>query len=120
MAADHSTRPLVAETTAKRAGLLAKLLGELIHIARLERRKSEEEVAERAKTSRNTLRKVERGDLTVSMGTVLTLCSMLDVALPPVTSERDIQEQLRIARLRREALPKRIRESKGEEPFDAF
>jgi len=42
------------------------------------------------------------------------------VALPPVTGERDIQEQIRITRLRREALPKRIRENKKEEIFDAF
>jgi transcriptional regulator with XRE-family HTH domain len=120
VATDHTTRPSAAETAAKRARLLATLIGELLHVARLEHRKSEQEAADRAKTSRNTLRKVERGNPAVSMGTVLALCATLGVALPAVTGERDIQEQIRMARLRRDALPKRVRDSKKDESFDAF
>jgi hypothetical protein len=50
----------------------------------------------------------------------LALCAPLGVALPAVTGERDIQEQIRMARLRRDALPKRVRDSKKDESFDAF
>lgn len=118
MVTDQYTPP--QEVAATRAELLANLIGQLIHVARLQLRRSEKEVAERANTSRNTLRKAERGDPAVSLGTVLRLCSTLGVALPSAFNERDLREELRIVRLRREALPTRIRETKKAEPFDAF
>ena len=99
---------------------MATLVGELIWVSRLELRQSEEETAERANISRNTLRRAERGEASVSAGVIWALCAHLGVALPVQTRARDLEEQIRIVRLRRQALPERIRKPKTDKVFDDF
>jgi transcriptional regulator with XRE-family HTH domain len=57
------------------------LLGDRIRLARLERRWSEAELAERVGVSRATLRKIEKGDPRVVLGTVFDACVILGIPL---------------------------------------
>jgi transcriptional regulator with XRE-family HTH domain len=59
----------------------ARVLGQQIAIARRSQRRTAEDVAERAGITRVTLRKVERGDPTVSIGTVFEVAGVLGVSL---------------------------------------
>lgn len=55
----------------------AEALGERLRAARLRRRMSESEMAERAFVSRMTLRKLEAGDLTVSAAVLARVLEVL-------------------------------------------
>jgi transcriptional regulator with XRE-family HTH domain len=70
--------PHVYSPVAKEA---ANLLGNRIRLARLERRWTLAELAERSGASVVTLRKVERGDLTVGLGIAFEAAAVLGVAL---------------------------------------
>jgi transcriptional regulator with XRE-family HTH domain len=59
----------------------ARLLGEQVRLGRLERRWTVEELAERAGVNHTTIRKVERGDLTVGMGPALEAAALVGVPL---------------------------------------
>jgi transcriptional regulator with XRE-family HTH domain len=59
----------------------ARLLGARVRIARLERRWSLQELAERVGVTRLTIHKVEQGDLSVKLGTALEAAALLGVAL---------------------------------------
>ncbi len=59
----------------------ARLLGAQVRVARLERRWTIEELAERAGISHNTIRKVERGDLTVGLGPAFEVATLVGVPL---------------------------------------
>jgi len=59
----------------------AKLLGARIRLARRERRWTLQELAERVGVSHVTMRKVERGDLTVALGIAFEAASVVGVAL---------------------------------------
>lgn len=59
----------------------AKLLGEQVRLGRLERRWTVEELAERVGVNHGTIRKVERGDLTVGMGPALEAAVLVGVPL---------------------------------------
>ena len=58
-----------------------RLLGELVRLARRERRMSESELAERAGIARSTLQKIERGDPGVNIGLAFEAASMAGVEL---------------------------------------
>jgi len=66
----------------------ARLLGEQIRLARLERRWTLEELAERAGVNHNTIRKVERGDLTVGLGPAFEAAALVGVSLFHADPER--------------------------------
>jgi transcriptional regulator with XRE-family HTH domain len=78
----------------------AKLLGEQIRLARLERRWTLEELAERVGVNHTTMRKVERGDLTVGLGPALEAATLVGIplfALDPAQlglERRDTQARL--------------------------
>ncbi len=57
----------------------AEALGERLRAARLRRRMSEAEMAERAFVSRPTLRKLEAGDLTVSAAVLARVLEVLSL-----------------------------------------
>lgn len=57
------------------------LLGEQIKAARLQRHWSQRELAGRAGITAPTLRKIERGDLGVALGTVFEVASLAGVPL---------------------------------------
>ncbi len=57
------------------------VLGEYVRAARLRRRWTVATLAERAGVSTQTISKIERGDPSVSIGTVFEAASLLDVEL---------------------------------------
>ena len=59
----------------------ALLLGKLIRLGRKERKWNEHELAERAGTSRATLQKIEKGDLSVALGLVFEVAALVEVRL---------------------------------------
>lgn len=59
----------------------ARLLGGRIAVARRERRWTLNELAERVGVTRSTVRKVERGDLTVGLGCAFEVAVLLGVVL---------------------------------------
>lgn len=59
----------------------AQLLGNRVRLARRERRWTGAELAERVGVSPVTIRKVERGDLTVALGTAFEAAALLGVTL---------------------------------------
>lgn len=93
---------------------LAISLGERIRLARLRRRMSATEAAERIGVSRPTLRSLERGDLTVSLGVLVRALGVLgleaDVDLLAADDQlgrrlQDADARPRRRRSRREAVP---------------
>jgi transcriptional regulator with XRE-family HTH domain len=59
----------------------ARLLGARVRLARRERRWTLQELAERVGVTHVTMRKVERGDLTVGLGVAFEAASVLGVPL---------------------------------------
>jgi transcriptional regulator with XRE-family HTH domain len=59
----------------------AKLLGARVRLARRERRWTLQELAERVGVSHVTMRKVERGDLTVALGVAFEAAAVVGVPL---------------------------------------
>jgi transcriptional regulator with XRE-family HTH domain len=74
----YISRPTVYSIQTREA---ARLLGARVRIARLERRWSIEELADRVGVTRVTMSKVEDGDLSVKLGTALEAATVLGVAL---------------------------------------
>lgn len=66
----------------------ARLLGDRVRLARLERRWTLEELAERVGVSHNTMRKIERGDLTVGLGPAFEAAALVGVPLFHADPER--------------------------------
>jgi transcriptional regulator with XRE-family HTH domain len=65
----------------------ARLLGMQITMGRKERRWTQRELADRANITPETLRKIERGDMSVSVGAVLDVADLAGV--PLFTDDRD-------------------------------
>lgn len=97
----------------------ALLMGLYIQLARKERGWSEEDLADRAGISRITLRKIEKGELNISLGFAFEVATIVGVKLfDPGPSRFAIgSEQLKdkIA-----LLPKRVRAPKKEVVNDDF
>jgi len=94
---------------------LLTTVGENVRLARLRRKLSAELVAERAGISRPTLRSVERGDPTVSLGAFLSVLTSLglaqDIAL--VARDDDLGRKLEDANLQiKRRAPRRTKEKK--------
>lgn len=73
MTAPRTYSPLTVEA--------AKLLGARVRLARRERRWTLQELAERVGVSHVTMRKVERGDLTVALGIAFEAAAVVGVPL---------------------------------------
>jgi transcriptional regulator with XRE-family HTH domain len=98
-----------SRTYAHYAAEAARLLGQQIELARRERRWTIRELAERAGTSMNTIRKVEQGDMTVAIGIAFDVAALLAVPLfhedpVRVATERELV-QARLAVLPRRTRP---------------
>lgn len=90
----------------------AKLLGARVAAARRERRWSAQELAERAGISPFTLSKVERGDMTASLGVAFELAALL--GLPLFYDDRtQLTGELERAEDRLALLPRRVRPTSG-------
>lgn len=86
----------------------ARLFGASVRAARLERRWSVEELAERVGVNHTTLRKVERGDLTVGLGVAFEAAALVGVPLFGPDEERRSIEAARLND-RLAVLPERAR-----------
>lgn len=86
----------------------ARLLGRRVAAARRERRLTLAELAERVGVNPRTMRKVEQGELTVSLGVALEAAAILGV---PLFSEDDARRRLEVARVddRLALLPEAVR-----------
>jgi transcriptional regulator with XRE-family HTH domain len=85
----------------------AALLGSEIREARLQRRWSVRELAERAGVSTGTLQKVEHGDPTVSLGTAFDAAVL--VGVPLFYSDREPLADEALRARRRPVLPSAVR-----------
>jgi transcriptional regulator with XRE-family HTH domain len=85
-------RSLPASTATKAA---ARLLGQQVRAGRLQRRWTLEGLAERIGVSDTTVRKVERGDLSVALGTALEAATLVGVELHGGAA-RQAQEERRL------------------------
>ncbi len=95
----------------------ARLLGARVRLARLERRWTLQELAERVGVTHVTMRKVERGDLTVGLGVAFEAAAVLGVPLFHEDSSRRALEAGRVDD-RLAVLPALVR--KPTEVDDAF
>ena len=88
----------------------ARLLGARVELARRERRWTLQELADRVGVSYATMRKVERGDLTVALGVALEAAAVLGV---PLFDEDRSRRRLEAARVddRLALLPRRVNTS---------
>jgi transcriptional regulator with XRE-family HTH domain len=86
----------------------ARLLGEQIRLARSDRGWTQQDLAERAGISRPTLRRIERGDLGVTLGSAFEVAALTGVPLFYPDRERLSMDLDRTA-ARTALLPKRVR-----------
>jgi len=86
----------------------AALLGAQVRAARVERRWSTRELADRAGISTGTLLRVERGDPTVSLGVAFDIATLVGVPLYADDRTR-LAAELTRARERLTLLPQRVR-----------
>lgn len=96
-----------------------EVLGQIVAAERRYQRRTAADLAERAGISRDTLHRVERGDPTVAVGTVLELLVLLGVPLFGEDAEGLAAEAVAGRRLLA-LLPARIRDRTADEPFDDF
>jgi len=91
----------------------ADLLGAEVRQARVERRWTVRALAERAGISTNTLRRVEEGDPSVSLGVALDVATLVGVPLFYEEPGRLAVEAAR-SRERAQLLPRRVRSRQGD------
>lgn len=94
----------------------SQLLGALVRQARVERRWSSQQLAERGGISVDTLRKVERGDPTVSVGIAFDIATLVGVPLFYEDRSRLASEVAR-ARDRVSLLPQQVRSRAADDAF---
>ncbi|MCP5347371.1 MAG: helix-turn-helix transcriptional regulator [Gammaproteobacteria bacterium] len=95
-----------------------KVFASQIKLARKNHRWSEEELAERAGTSRSTLRRVEKGEPSAEIGLYFEIATLLGIPLFGEDSKslRTVQKNLDMELA---LLPKRI-DKESKEVFDEF
>lgn len=91
----------------------AALLGEMIHSARIGRKMSAAELAERAGISRGLVSRVEGGDMGTAIGAAFEMAAVLGVPLFDTDPER-VTLRLEEARSVNALLPKRAFQSTAE------
>lgn len=101
--------PKRARTYPRTVLLAAALLGSEIKQARIERRWTVRELAERAGITTGTLKKVEDGDPSVALGTAFDVATLVGVPLFYEEPSRLASESAR-SRDRAALLPQRVRE----------
>ncbi len=92
------------------------LLGKRVRLARLERRWTLAELAERVGVSPVTIRKVETGDPSVALGTALEAAVLAGVALFDPDPIRRVFESAHLSALLA-LLPARVRKGRVEDNF---
>jgi transcriptional regulator with XRE-family HTH domain len=95
----------------------AALLGKLIRTKRIEHKFSEQILAERAGISRSLLQRIEKGELTCSIGSVFEVASI--VGIPLFEEDRNrLQTTLSSYESKLTLLPKAVRKSLKETQDD--
>ena len=94
----------------------ARLLGSRVALARRERRWTLAELAERVGASVVTVRKVERGDPTVALGTALEAAALVGVELFHADPDRRTLEA-EVVRARLAVLPASVRRGEVDDDF---
>ena len=105
------TKPLRPETMEA-----IRLLGDRVALARRERRWTLAELAERVGVSVVTVRKVERGDPSVALGTAFEAAALVGVVLFHHDPERRSAEG-EVVRSRLAVLPASVRASDADDDF---
>ncbi|MGC1852500.1 MAG: helix-turn-helix transcriptional regulator [Solirubrobacterales bacterium] len=92
------SRPLFPQTQRR-----AEALGERLRLARLRRRMSLSELASRVDVTRHTLSRLERGDLSTSLGVLARVLGVLGLEedLDRVAQDDELGQRLQDVRLRR-------------------
>jgi transcriptional regulator with XRE-family HTH domain len=98
----------MAQALSHQASTAVRFLGTEIAQGRRERRWSSASLAQRAGVSETTVRKVERGDPGVAIGTVLEMAALTGVPLFSA-DPRELELGLQRSRDRLALLPKRVR-----------
>ena len=94
----------------------ARLLGRRIALARRERRWTIAELAERVGSSETTMRKVERGDPSVALGTAFEAAVLAGVALFS-DDAATLRREAELVEARLAVLPKRVRRRHVDDEF---
>jgi transcriptional regulator with XRE-family HTH domain len=86
----------------------AEALGDRLRLARLRRRMTLAEMAERAGTTRPTLMRFERGDLSGSVGLLARILEVLglDADIDRIASDDELGQRVQDVRLRRPRVPR--------------
>ncbi len=94
----------------------ARLLGRRVALARRERRWTIAELAERVGSSETTVRKVERGDPSVALGTVFEAAVLVGV---PLFSDdaTTVAREAELVEARLAVLPQRVRRRQVDDEF---
>lgn len=98
----------------------AGVLGTQVAQARREKRWTLEELAERAGVTPFTVRKVERGDPTVAVGTAFEVARLVGVPLFGTDDRTTMEGLLRQGRERLALLPVRVRAAPSQVPSGDF
>lgn len=103
--------------TLPQAAEAVRLLGEMISVRRRELGSTAAEVADRVGITRDTLRRIERGDPGVAIGTVFTAAVLLGVPLWDTVHRRDLEgmhhDLSRVSAL----LPAQVRRGRVDDDF---
>lgn len=91
----------------------ARLLGAQIRLARIQRRFTQAELAERVGVSTMTMSKIERGDLSVALGSVFEAAAIAGVTLFDSDPDRRFGEVRRVRDLMA-LLPDQVHERPGQ------
>ena len=94
----------------------ARLLGSRVRLARRQRRWTVVDLAERVGVSPVTIRKVERGDLTVALGTAFEAAALVGVTLFDDDPARRVLEAEQVA-ARLAVLPAAVRRATVDDDF---
>lgn len=100
-------------TYSKASAEAALLLGQSIKLNRKKRRISEKELADRMGASRETVQRIEKGDLKVGIGLVFEAAYLVGVSLFDTSRER-LSPYIESVSGKLALLPKRIRKPRRE------
>lgn len=101
------------KTYSRYAREATELLGLMVHNARIERRLTVTELAERAGISRGLVQRIERGDMGCSIGAVFEVAAIVGVQLFEAEPTA-LTRHLSMARDRLTLLPKKVRGGRAE------
>ncbi|MCB9654961.1 MAG: helix-turn-helix domain-containing protein [Deltaproteobacteria bacterium] len=110
----------VPRTYARYTQIALRVLGNMIHVARKERRVTAAELAERAGISRGLLRRVEAGDPKCEIGVVFEVARIVGIPLFDRDEDHELTELGGRVRERLVLLPRRVRVGASEDVDDDF